>query len=197
MSEEPRNQLLDDEEPRPGESFLSRFHRRKTEARLAEMHTDTAREEHQDQTEAVVQAVKGTDDIEDIPSDADMPSLETLNADSDYTGFLSPKVSEPLRRAALRKLFRGAEFNIVDGLDEYAEDFTTFEPLGDIVTADMRHMIEVEAKKKAEAIKRALLEDGSETEAGEQQVGEEELTIESQNVQDTGDEPRPAPPLDP
>jgi hypothetical protein len=86
-----------------------------------------------------------------------MPPLDTLTADSDYTGFLSEQVSETLRKAALRKLFHGAAFNITDGLDEYADDFTTFEALGDIVTADMRHMLEVEARKKAEAARQALL----------------------------------------
>ena len=43
----------------------------------------------------------------DERTDADMPPLESLSADSDFTGFLSPKVSESLRRAALRKLFHG------------------------------------------------------------------------------------------
>ena len=34
-------------------------------------------------------------------TDADMPPLESLTEDSDYSGFLSPKVSEDLRRSAL------------------------------------------------------------------------------------------------
>ena len=86
-----------------------------------------------------------------------MPPLESLSADSDFTGFLSPKVSETLRRAALRKLFHASTFNVVDELDDYAEDFTTFEALGDIITADMRYQIELQAKRNAEAAKQALL----------------------------------------
>ena len=62
-------------------------------------------------------------------TDADMPPLDSLDEDSDYAGFLSPKVSEELRRAALRKLFSSALFNRVDGLDDYDEDFSSFEPL--------------------------------------------------------------------
>ena len=97
-----------------------------------------------------------------------MPPLESLTADSDYSGFLSPRVSEGLRRAALRRLFHGAEFNVVDGLDEYADDFTRFETLGEIVTADMRHLLEVQARRQAEALKQALLDDGETVaEAGE------------------------------
>lgn len=82
------------------------------------------------------------------PSDAQLPAVETLDAKSDYSGFLSPKVSEELRRLALRKLFHSASYNVCDGLDDYAEDFTNFAKLGDVVTADMRWRAEMEALKK-------------------------------------------------
>lgn len=85
-----------------------------------------------------------------ILTDADMPDIESMTADSDYTDFLSPGVSEELRRIALRKLFRSEVFNIRDGLDEYDGDYTHFEKLGDIVTSDMKHQLELEAKRKAE-----------------------------------------------
>jgi len=48
-------------------------------------------------------------------------------------------------------MFQAPSFNIRDGLDEYDEDYTSFEKLGDIVTADMRHQMEMEAKRKLEA----------------------------------------------
>ncbi|MCW8935866.1 MAG: DUF3306 domain-containing protein [Gammaproteobacteria bacterium] len=85
-----------------------------------------------------------------ILSDDDMPDIESMTADSDYTDFLSPGVSEELRNLALRKLFLSEVFNIRDGLDEYDDDFTHFESLGDIVTADMKHQIELQAQRKAE-----------------------------------------------
>jgi hypothetical protein len=84
-------------------------------------------------------------------TDADMPALEALGEDDDYSGFLSPGVSEQLRLKALRKLFTSAKFNVTDGLDDYAEDFTKFEPLGDIITSDMRHRIEMEAERARQA----------------------------------------------
>ncbi len=74
--------------------------------------------------------------------DDDMPNLATLDEYSDYSSFLSEGVSKGLRKVALQQLFRASKFNVVDGLDDYAEDFTQFEPLGDIVTADMKHSIE-------------------------------------------------------
>jgi hypothetical protein len=85
-------------------------------------------------------------------SDADMPPLESLNEHSDYRGFFSPKVSETLRRQALRKLFHSPGFNVTDGLDIYQEDYTRFADLGEIITQDMRHRLEVEAKRIAQAI---------------------------------------------
>ncbi|MCB1800291.1 MAG: DUF3306 domain-containing protein [Gammaproteobacteria bacterium] len=128
----------------PGESFMQRFSRRKVEAR-------------EQQRTAVETALPNETDDELVPvppalTDADMPPIESLDESSDYSGFLSEKVSEGLRRAALRKLFHGSAFNVIDELDDYAEDFTTFAPLGDLVTADMRHRIEAEARKQAERI---------------------------------------------
>jgi hypothetical protein len=80
-------------------------------------------------------------------TDADMPSIEELTADSDYSGFLSPEVSDELRKLALRKLFHGVEFNVCDGLDDYDGDYTKYTKLGDIITADMKHQMEMEARK--------------------------------------------------
>lgn len=74
-------------------------------------------------------------------TDADMPPLESLDESSDYSGFLSEQVSEALRRQALRKLFHLEAFNVCDGLDDYADDFTSFTKLGDIITVDMRHQM--------------------------------------------------------
>ena len=84
---------------------------------------------------------------EKVLTDEDMPALESLDENSDYSGFLSSGVSESLRRRALRKLFSSAVFNIPDGLDDYDDDFTTFEALGDIVTSDMKHQAEAEAER--------------------------------------------------
>lgn len=39
---------------------------------------------------------------------------------------------------ALRKLFHMDKFNVCDGLDDYAEDYTRFEPLGEMITAHQR-----------------------------------------------------------
>lgn len=83
-------------------------------------------------------------------TDKDMPDIETLTFDSDFADFLSPGVSDQLRKLALRKLFHNEVFNFRDGLDEYDDDFTQFEKLGNIVTADMRHQLDLEAQRQAQ-----------------------------------------------
>ena len=82
-------------------------------------------------------------------TDADMPELSSIGDDGDYSGFMSPGVSEGLRNKALRQLFMSAQFNVLDGLNDYDDDFTTFEALGDIVTSDMRHRVQMQAEQAA------------------------------------------------
>ena len=147
-------------------SFLSRWSRRKA----------LRQEELDDEVlvgteETVTKTVDSAEESPPSPTDEDMPAVESLGADDNYGDFLSPKVSEKLRKVALRKLFHGAGFNIRDGLDDYDEDFTYFEPLGDIVTADMRHreeMLERKAREVAEA--------ADEESASEQQVATQAQT---------------------
>jgi hypothetical protein len=189
MSETKHPSNPDGDMSRPSESFFSRFHRRKTEARLAErVPTEVVPEAAPEEADLPAAVASSTAEPAAIDqrTDADMPAIESLSADSDFTGFLSPKVSETLRRAALRKLFHGSTFNVIDELDDYAEDFTTFEALGDIVTADMRHQLELQAKKKAEAAKQALLEEDEVTTESNDEVSSDPIqaTDTEESIQD-------------
>lgn len=136
------------------ERFLSRWSRRKASARVEEETEHIASSKVTDETSRRPPSVPETI-VE--KTDADMPPVESLDADSDYAQFLSPKVSEQLRRTALRKLFHLPRYNVMDGLDTYIADYRHYAPLGDIVTADMRH----EMERQAEAVR----------DAAEQQAG--------------------------
>ncbi len=83
-------------------------------------------------------------------TDADMPAVETLGEDSEFQGFMSPGVSEELRKLALRKLFHLPGFNVRDGLDDYDEDFTRFAALGDVMTQDLRHRLKTAERRENE-----------------------------------------------
>ncbi len=147
---------------RAGGGFLARWSRRKLQVSGGVEPLEEAR------TDPDARELEDSGDIDaDLLTDSDMPPLESLNAGSDYSGFLSRGVSETLRRKALAKLFHSPVFNLVDGLDDYAEDFSSFAPLGDIITADMRHRIEVAAKRALEKEQRDTEEAASGTVAGD------------------------------
>ncbi len=74
-------------------------------------------------------------------TDVDMPPLDSLDGDSDFSLFMSPGVSEQLRTQALRKLFHLPAFNVTDGLNDYDEDYTRFAGLGNVVTQEMKRML--------------------------------------------------------
>ncbi len=145
------------------ESVFSRWSRRKLEAKeqqenpveSAELLTEEAAEDN-----SPPEVAEAPEPEAPPLTDADMPDLETLTDESDYSPFMSPGVSEELRKLALRKMFHASAFNIRDGLDEYDDDFTTFEKLGDIVTSDMKHRIEMEQQKlREQAEAQAAVED--------------------------------------
>lgn len=131
------------------ESVLSRWSRRKLEAEQAE---PTPQVTPPLESEADQSALAAETETQPLLTDADMPAIESLTEESDFSGFMSAGVSDELRNLALRKLFRAPVFNIRDGLDEYDEDYTSFEKLGDIVTADMKHQIEVQERKAREKL---------------------------------------------
>ena len=135
-----------------GEPFLNRWARRKSVARTggdADTAADESPVEGQEITDA---AAAGEDSQAPELSDEDMPILDSIDENTDMSGFFSPKVTRAVKKAALRKFFHSPAFNIVDGLDDYDEDFRNFEALGDIITSDMRGMMEREAERAREAM---------------------------------------------
>lgn len=72
------------------------------------------------------------------PAPAVLPSVEDLDFSSDFSVFLRPQVEEPLKRAALRKLFHSGQFNTMDGLDVYIDDYNRFEPIPEEMLRQLR-----------------------------------------------------------
>ena len=57
----------------------------------------------------------------------DLPTIESLGRDSDYTAFMRQGVPEALRRQALRKLWRSDPLLAnLDGLNDYDENFAAY-----------------------------------------------------------------------
>jgi hypothetical protein len=84
-------------------------------------------------------------------TDEDMPPVESIDEHTDMSAFFSSKVSQAVRKAALRKFFHSPAFNVVDGLDDYDDDFRSFQALGDIITSDMRGQMDRAAEGDRES----------------------------------------------
>ncbi len=108
--------MNDDKKSR--EPFLSRWSQRKEAAREAPAIADPASE-----TQTPV---------------PELPPVDDLTLDSDFSGYLHPKVDPGLRKAALQKLFSDPHFNVMDGLDTYVDDYSKTEPLPPGMLAGLR-----------------------------------------------------------
>jgi len=94
----------------------------------------------------------------------ELPPLESLSKDSDFTPFMADKIPEFIRRRALRMLWRShPAIKFVDGLDDYDENFRIIDKL--ITAADSTY----EAGKGYPSARF----DGSEEEAEEEVVDAE------------------------
>lgn len=61
-----------------------------------------------------------------VPTEAD---LQNISQGGDVKAFLTDKVSAELKNKAFKALFSRPEFNVMDGLDIYIDDYNTFVPL--------------------------------------------------------------------
>lgn len=167
-------------------SALSRWSRRKLEALEAETQPPAADEA----TPAADAPAVSAEDEKPPLTDADMPDIDTLTEESDFSPFMSAGVSDQLRNLALRKLFGAPVFNIRDGLDEYDDDFTQFEKLGDILTSDMRHRVEMEQEKLRERLAEQE-ETAPNAAAGDpaEMDGHEDEADETEDIDDIDDTP--------
>ncbi|HEX6828646.1 MAG TPA: DUF3306 domain-containing protein [Burkholderiales bacterium] len=79
----------------------------------------------------------------------ELPAVEELTVDSDFRGFLHPKVEEALKRAALQKLFSDPHFNRMDGLDVYIDDYNIPDPLPEGMLDSLTQYRTLLAQRKA------------------------------------------------
>lgn len=101
---------MSEDKPNGGEKFLDRWSRLKQEAR----------------TQTPAPAAGKRNESGPAPQ---LPSLESLTLDSDFSAFMHPEVDDGLRRMALKKLFSDPHFNRIDGLDVYIDDYTGADPI--------------------------------------------------------------------
>ncbi len=79
-----------------------------------------------------------------------LPPLDSLTFESDFKAFMHSKVEEGVKRAALKKLFSDARFNVMDGLDTYVDDYTKAEPISEELLAQLEHARQTLLERKPE-----------------------------------------------
>jgi hypothetical protein len=130
------------DETKPERFSLSRWSRRKLEASRAKPEREPLSEPAPPPASGPAPADEArsaaTERAEQRPG-LELPSVESLTIDSDFTPFLGPEVDDTLRRAALRKLFRDPRFNVMDGLDVYIDDYTQATPIPEDVLGKLAH----------------------------------------------------------
>ena len=109
--------------------FLSRWSRRKAEARDAVPQAEAvppAEPPVPIATPTATPIAAPESPAEPPPTLADVAQL---TRESDFTRFVAPGVDADVRNAALKKLFSDPQFNVMDGLDTYIDDYNKPDPL--------------------------------------------------------------------
>jgi hypothetical protein len=117
------------QKPENNESVLSRWSRRKLDKQVA-----TEQEKALPVQQEPEPTITPTSKLQ-IVDETEMPIWQ------------QPDVDPEVKRVALSRLFREPEFNVVDRMNEYDDDFTSFASLGSIVTHQMKHMLKLAEQK--------------------------------------------------
>ena len=123
-----------------GDGFVSRWARRKAEARSGAVAPEApaASSLPEGAGDALPASVPPAPPIAtpaaapDLPPLPPLPTLDDvarLTRDSDYSSFVAPHVDARVRNAAMKKLFSDPHFNVMDGLDTYIDDYGKPDPI--------------------------------------------------------------------
>lgn len=158
-----------------GDAFLSRWSKRKQAVRDAEARDKEAAAAVQAQPLAVPDAGEPPD-APPVPTEED---VEKLTADSDFTAFLKEHVPEHIKRLALRKLWASDPvFSILDGLNEYDDDYTKVQLITQAATSyKIGRGYQPEKPVEEEGVEDAPL--AQEEEGADDKAGQAEKTADS------------------
>ena len=165
LAAEPEEGEIDMEKPPPEALELLEHHK------AGELETQETPEEEAELTPEQEEAVR------------DLPPIESLNKDSDFTPFLAQNVPEFLKRQAYRVLWRSDPFfNFRDGLDDYDEDLRLFKLIGEAVSGTKK--ISKKASKKAS---KTASKTGKDAKGGDEAASTEEKWADEDQVDDVGE----------
>jgi hypothetical protein len=109
-----------------------------------------------------------------------LPPVEKLTPESDFTGFMHPKVEDALRRVALKKLFNDPHFNTPDPFEPFSGDWNVADPISDEMMATLNQArTHIFGDKKEEAKTEAAQTEEAQTE--EAQTEEKTQAVAAQD----------------
>ena len=156
-------------------NFLSRWSRRKLEKtvpRAAPQSESQLGTQPESQPALQVPAQPAAE----APPPEPLPPVESLTADSDYKPFMLPEVDPGVKRAALKQLFKDPQFNVMDGLDTYIDDFSIEDPIPEAMMKTLyqarEHLFSPEEKAAAIAEDKAAEDKAARDTAAEEKAAE-------------------------
>jgi len=112
------------------ENFVSRWSRRKIDARKAEEKPAEPAPSPEPAPPATPGASGAAPAPPDVSTPVELPSIESLKGlASEYRDFMRPGVDENVKRSALKKLFSDPHFENFERFEAYCEDYTQGEPI--------------------------------------------------------------------
>lgn len=128
------------------DGFLSRWSRRKAQARTGEPLPEPAAPVAPSVPSAAAAAplvpaeevaAAPAPDAAEAPPAPTLEDTQHLTPASDFRRFVAKDVPPEVRNAAVKKLFADPHFNVMDGLDIYIDDYTKTEPIPAAMMAQM------------------------------------------------------------
>lgn len=157
------------------ENFLSRWSKRKLEVRAREKQAEDAPElqlsapfQGSDTTHGdAVSELADSQPKAQTPSQPELPlpteaDLLAVKQGGDIKAFMVDKVSTELKNKAFKALFSRPEFNVMDGLDIYIDDYNKFTPLSQEDIGKMTLSKQLLSRPDLEILKKADMEEGLE-----------------------------------
>ncbi|MBT7487815.1 MAG: DUF3306 domain-containing protein [Rhodospirillales bacterium] len=114
----------------------------------------------------------------------DLPDIETLEKDSDYTPFLAEGVPEALKKLALRKLWASDPVLAnLDGLNDYDEDFTIIEAMKTFVSEGAEKLKEANDKVSESSSGEETTDETEGEESEEEELVEDDEETADENAE--------------
>ena len=129
-----------------GDSFFSRWSRRKTQVRSGEPVPEPVPTAPSVVATVAVPVEPEPLAVEPVPAPPPptLQDTQALTSASDFSRFVARDVPPEVRNAAVKKLFADPHFNVMDGLDIYIDDYSKPSPLS---AADMAKMVSAQFLK--------------------------------------------------